>query len=119
MEPADVVDGFFEQHSTADPAERARILDSVITDTAEFHGLQVQLIGRRQIEAGPVGTSHLVRTSHVQQRGQWIRWEWEYRTPNGETERAPDGSVYGGTGIGQLADDGRLELIVPFLGVRP
>lgn len=119
MEPADVVDGFFEQHSIGDPAERARILDAVITDTADFHGLQLHLVGREQIQAGPVGESRLVRTSRVQQRGQWLRWEWEYQQPNGVPERAPDGTTYGGTGIGLLADDGRLQLIVPFLGIRP
>jgi hypothetical protein len=119
MDPADLVDGFFEHHSTADPTERARILDIVVADTAEFYGLQVHLVGREQIEAGPVGTSHLVRTSRVQQRGRWLRWEWEYRKPDGAPERAPDGSTYGGTGIGMLADDGRLQLIVPFLGSRP
>lgn len=119
MEPADLVDGFFEQHSTPDPSERARILDTVITDTAEFHALQMDLVGREEIQAGPVGTSRLVRTSRVQQRGRWLRWEWEYRMPDGEPERAQDGSRYGGTGIGLLADDGRLKLVVPFLGTRP
>ena len=119
MEPSELVDGFFEQHSTTDPAERARILDAVISDSAEFHGLQVHLVGRRQIETGPVGTSHLVRTSRVQQRDRWLRWEWEYQKPNGEPERTSDGSAYTGTGIGLLADDGRLQLVVPFLGTRP
>ena len=119
MTPAALVDGFFEQHSIADPAERAGVLANVITDTAEFHGLQVRLIGREQIQAGPVGANHLVRTSRVQQRDQWIRWDWEYRNPDGVPERAPDDSVYGGIGIGRIAEDGRLDLIVPFLGNRP
>ena len=88
-------------------------------DAAEFHGLQIRLVGREQIQAGPVGTSQLVRTSRVQQRGPWLRWEWEYRKPDSTPERAPDGSPYGGTGIGRVADDGRLDLIVPFLGTRP
>ncbi len=119
MDPADLVDGFFEQHSEADPAERARILEAVVSDGAEFWGLQIHLVGRDQIQAGPVGTSRLVRTSRVQQQGPWLRWEWEYRKPTGEPERAPDGSTYGGTGIGRVAEDGRLDLIVPFLGTRP
>ena len=119
MEPSALVDGFFEQHSMADPVERARVLERVVTDTAEFHGLQVRLVGREQILGGPVGTSRLVRTSQVQQRDQWLRWEWEYRKPSGEPERAPDGSTYAGTGIGRLSEDGRLDLVVPFLGTRP
>lgn len=119
MDAEGLVDGFFEHHSVADPAERSRILEGVITDTAEFHGLQIHLVGREQIQAGPVGTSRLVRTSRVQERDRWLRWEWEYRKPDGAPERTPDGSTYGGTGIGRVADDGRLELIVPFLGTRP
>ena len=119
MEPADLVDGFFVQHSEEDAGERARLLEQVVADDAEFHGLQMLLVGREQIQAGPVGTSRLVRTSRVQQRGPWLRWEWEYQKRDGEPERAPDGSVYGGTGIGHVAGDGRLDLIVPFLGTRP
>ena len=119
MEPAELVDRFLEHHSVADPAERAAILADAITDNAEFHGLQINLVGRDQIQAGPIGTSHLVRTSPVQQRGRWLRWEWEYRKPDGRTEMADDETPYGGAAVAMLADDGRLQLIVPFLGQRP
>lgn len=119
MEPADLVDGFFEQHSVADPAERARILEAVVSDGAEFYGVQVHLVGREQIQDGPVGSSRLVRTSPVEQRGPWLRWEWEYQNLDGRMERAPDGSAYCGTGFGRVTEDGRLNLIVPFLGYRP
>ena len=109
-----LVDAFFAAHS-APIGERGPLLDAAVSDDAVFDGIQARLEGRAAILRDFTGDSRLVRTSPVQRRGRWLRWSWEYRTRDDEVATAADGSPYAGMAVAHLGDDGRLDLIVPFL----
>lgn len=114
-----LVDRFFEAHSTADPGDRRRLLVSAVEPPAVFDGLQRRLEGLDELVDGFVGDHHLVRTSSVDVRGRWLRWEWAYQSDDGETAIADDGSPYAGVALGELGATGLLGRIIPFLGMRP
>lgn len=118
-DPAQLVDRFFRAHTATDPGQRRDLLVGSVENTAEFHGLQVDLAGLDELIDGFVGDHHLVRTSSVDVRGSWLRWEWAYQSDDGVTATAEDGSEYAGVAIGRLGEHDRLVLIVPFLGSRP
>ena len=111
-----LIDAFFRAHTTEDDELRAELLESAITDDFEFHGLNIDLMGRDAVFEHFRGQNRLVRTTHVDRRGSWFRWGWEYQTPDGLAQADADGTPYAGMGIGQIAPDGRLKLVVPFLG---
>lgn len=119
MTPAtQLVDDFFASHSITDPDERGALLQSVLDPNAEFHGLQVTLIGIAEITEGFTGEASLVRTSPVEERGSWLRWEWAYHDPDGRPLQADDGTAYAGVAVGRVSGD-RLDLVVPYLRNRP
>ncbi len=114
-DPEDVVDAFFAAHGEPDDEARRSQLEESVSEDVEFHGLKVTLIGRSALEEGFRDAGSLNRTSGVEQRGEWLRWGWEFRGPDGEVPMV-DGVAYQGAAVGRLSDDGRLALIVPFLG---
>lgn len=116
---AETVDRFFAAHTIDDDAARRHELENAIAPSAEFHGVQIVLRGLDEITEGFRGENRLVRTSPVEQRREWLRFEWVYETPDGAQATGPDGSLYGGAAIARLAPDGLLDLVVPFLGTRP
>ena len=111
-----LVDAFFRAHTADNDALRTALLDDAVTDDVEFHGLNVDLMGREAVFEMFRGVNRLVRTTHVDVRGSWLRWGWEYQTEDGLAEADADGTPYAGMAIGQVAPDGRLKLVVPFLG---
>ncbi len=114
----ELIDSFFASHSITDSDERRARLTRSLDPAAEFHSLQVTLIGIDEITEGFVGEARLVRTSPVEMRGSWLRWEWAYHDLDGQTLTAADGTGYAGVAIGRMSGD-RLALVVPYLGNRP
>lgn len=116
MTPEHTVDQFLRLHSMTSDADRADLLAEIAVSDVVFDGIEVFAQGHAEILAAFRGAEELVRTSAVQVRGRWLRWSWEGRV-GGTVVRRDDGAPYSGVAVARKSDDGRLEMVVPFLGL--
>ncbi len=115
-----LIDQLFDLHHEPDPDRRRKLAADLLADDIAFHGVSATARGIDGIlEVFKSDGEKLVRTSGVDQHDQWARVAWEARDPSGQAITLDDGSPYGGPAVFELADDGRIRLIVPFLGDVP
>ena len=116
----DLMDRLYAIHSEEDESRRKPLLDATVADDIEFYGLQVQTKGRAEFARNfRDGGTRLARTTPVEHRYGWLRCGWQLLLADGKPAAAADGRLYAGLQISQLTTDGRIRLIMPFLGLTP
>lgn len=119
MDHETLIDQFCALHHESDPDTRQQILAAITTEDVAFHAIQGDAFGREAMDRFYHTDGSLVRTTPVEERRGWIRCGWEYHKPDGTVPILDGGQPYAGQLVAHVADDGKIDVAIPFLGFGP
>ena len=118
MDAAGVVAAYGAAWNETDESARRKLLDDAWSDDGVYCDPTVELPGRHALLEHISGFqqsfpgARIENTSGVEDHHGWLRFRWSMVDREGTT-------VTEGFDVGQLAEDGRLRLIVGFFGPFP
>lgn len=118
----ELIDRLYELHAEPDRQRRRQGLERIVVEDVEFYGLQIQAFGVDELAESfhtPADEGRLMRTTAVEEHSGWLRNGWQMQRPTGEAATSAEGEAYGGSQVSQLSPDGRLQRLIPFLGMSP